>query len=202
MRWSSSTTTTSTGSTEAAGPLATRSLADLRSVRLKDTDARIPTLEELLDLVDGRVPLVIELKSRWDGDRRLERLVAPILATYSGPTAVMSFDPASMLAMRRLAPAIPRGLIADRFDGRGEGRNRPAIGRFALRHLLAAATVWPRFVSYGLNALPANAPLLWRHLGMPLITWTVRSPADWQKARLYTDQITFEGFDPDAASGR
>ena len=91
--------------TEASGPVDTRTLAELRAIRLHDSDAGIPTLEELLDLVDGRVPLVIELKSRWDGDRRLERAVAPILADYSGPAAVMSFDPMSMVAMRRLAPS-------------------------------------------------------------------------------------------------
>ena len=79
--------------TEATGPVGARTLAELRAVRLHDTDAGIPTLEELLDLVDGRVPLVIEMKSQWTGDRRLEKAVAPILADYAGPAAVMSFDP-------------------------------------------------------------------------------------------------------------
>lgn len=183
--------------TEATGPLVTRSLAELKAIRLRDTEARIPTLEELLDAVDGRVPLIIEFKSHWDGDRRLEQAVAPILANYSGPVAVMSFDPASMAAMRRLAPTLPRGLIADHFDPGSEGDGSP-LKRFALRHLLAAATVWPSFVSYGIKALPANAPLTLRHFGMPLITWTVRTPADREKARQFVDQITFEGFDPDA----
>ena len=122
--------------TEATGPVGARTLAELRAVRLHDSDAGIPTLEELLDLVDGRVPLVIELKSRWDGDRRLERAVAPILADYSGPAAVMSFDPMSMLAMRRLAPALPRGMIGYDFPP-GPDEGRPALAaRFALRHLL------------------------------------------------------------------
>ncbi len=188
--------------TGANGPVSARTLAELRAIRLRDTDARIPTLEELLDLADGRVPLVIELKSRWDGDRRLEQAVAPILAGYSGPAVVMSFDPASMAAMRRLTPALPRGLVADHFDpGPDWGHLSPAR-RFALRHLLGAAAVWPRFVSYGIKALPASAPLILRHFGMPLITWTIRTPADREKARLYTDQITFEGFDPDADGAR
>ena len=183
--------------TEAEGPVGARTLADLRAVRLTDSDAGIPTLEELLDVVDGRVPLIIELKSQWTGDRRLEQAVAPILANYSGPAAVMSFDPMSMVAMRRLAPSLPRGMTAD--DFRHEGPLAwPA--RFALRHLLAAAIVWPHFVSFGIDDLPASAPLMLRHVGMPLICWTVRTPAQWQKARDYTDQITFEGFDPDAGT--
>jgi len=183
--------------TEATGKLSDKTLAEARAARFRESDARIPTLEELLDLVDGRVPLVIELKSDWSGDRRLEQAVAPILATYSGPAAVMSFDPASMAAMRRLAPNLPRGLIADHFDDGPDWGHLSAARRFALRHLFAAATVLPSFVSYGIKALPANAPLTLHHLGMTLICWTVRTPADLARAREYTDQITFEGFDPD-----
>ena len=186
--------------TEAEGPVGARTLAELRAVRLRDSDAGIPTLEALLDLVDGRVPLVIELKSQWTGDRRLEQAVAPILADYSGPAAVMSFDPASMVAMRRLRPDLPRGMIADDFARGADEGGLSWPKRFALRHLLGAALVWPHFVSFGINALPANAPLMLRHVGVPLICWTVRTPADLDKAREYTDQITFEGFDPDAAT--
>jgi glycerophosphoryl diester phosphodiesterase len=185
--------------TEATGSVGARTLAELRAIALSGTDAHIPSLEDLIDLVGGRVPVVIELKSRWDGDRQLEQAVATILAGYSGPAAVMSFDPASMLAMRRLAPTVPRGLVADRFDAGLNWDHLSPARRFALRHLLAVATVRPHFVSYGIKALPASAPLILRRFGMPLITWTVRTPADREKARLYCDQITFEGFDPDAA---
>ena len=184
--------------TEATGKIDEKTLAEARAARFRESDARIPTLEELLDLVDGRVPLVIELKSAWTADRRLEQAVAPLLATYSGPAAVMSFDPASMAAMRRLAPNLPRGLIADHFDDGPDWGHLSAARRFALRHLLAAATVAPQFISYGIKALPANAPLLLHHFGMTLITWTVRTREDWAKARQYVDQITFETFDPDA----
>ena len=70
--------------------------------------------------------------------------------------------------------------------------------RFALRHLLEAPSVGASFVSYGLTSLPAAAPLVWRRLGMPLITWTARTLGDVAEASRYVDQITFEGFDPDA----
>ncbi len=114
----------------------------------------------------------------------------------------MSFDPASMAAMRRLAPNLPRGLVADHFDYGPDWGHLSSARRFALRNLLACSVVWPRFVSYGIKALPASAPMLLRHFGLPLITWTVRTQADWEKARLYTDQITFEGFDPEATNRR
>ena len=99
--------------------------------------------------------------------------------------------------MRRLAPNLPRGMTADDFRDGPDWGHLPWPERFVFRHLLAAAYVWPHFVSFGIDALPANAPLMLRHLGVPLICWTIRTPDDLAKARLYTDQITFEGFDPD-----
>jgi glycerophosphoryl diester phosphodiesterase len=185
--------------TEAAtGPVRMRTLAELKAMALRDTADRIPTLAELLGAIADRVPLVAELKSDWSGDRRLEARVASVLSTYRGRVAVMSFDPDSMRAIKRLAPDRPRGLTADAFaDGPDWGRLSP-LRRFALRHLFAAADMLPAFVSYGIHDLPAPAPLLLRRTGVKLICWTIRNPADRAKARRYTDQITFEGFDPDA----
>jgi glycerophosphoryl diester phosphodiesterase len=181
--------------TEAAGRIDRLNLSAVRSARLRDSGDRIPTLDELLEEVAGRVPLVIELKSRWNGDRRLEREVAMTLTDYSGPAAVMSFDPASMRAMRYLLPHLPRGLIADRFETWAQ---IPAYHRFALRHLLAASYVLPQFIAYGVHALPANAPLLLRHaFGLPLLTWTVRTPEDRRVAERWANQMIFESFDPD-----
>jgi glycerophosphoryl diester phosphodiesterase len=187
--------------TLASGPARARPLAELKTIPLRDTGDRIPTLGELLAAVAGRTPLLIELKSDWTGDRRLETEVARVLSAYQGHAAVMSFDPASMRAMRRLLPHIPRGLTADAFaDGPDWGHLSPAR-RFGLRHLFATIELRLAFVSYGIHDLPAPAPLLLRRLGIDLICWTVRTPAEWDKARRYCDQITFEDFDPDAIVG-
>ena len=155
-------------------------------------------MSEFLTLIADRTPLIAELKSDATGDRRLEERVASVLSSYPGRVAVMSFDPASMRAMRRLAPQLPRGLTADALRRRPRLGAHPAAQRFAVRHLLTAVQVRPSFVSYGIHDLPAPAPLLLRRLGVDLICWTVRTPADREKARRYCDQITFESFDPDA----
>jgi len=183
--------------TTATGAVGARTSAELKATRLRDTDDRIPTLGELLATIAGAVPLFIELKSDGDGDRQLAPRVAGVLAGYAGRVAVMSFDPEMARAMRSPAPALPRGMVADRFDGED---NRPLSSsrRLALRHLLHAPVVRPDFIAYGVSALPAAAPLLLRRLGLPLLTWTVRTPADREIARRYADQIIFEGFDPDA----
>ena len=183
---------------EAAGPLRARTAAELKAIPLRNTADRIPTLPEFLARIADRVPLVAELKSDWTGDRRLEARVAPALSSYRGRVAVMSFDPDSVRAMKRLSPHLPRGLTADAFAKGPDWGHLSPPHRFALRHLLSAADVRPAFVSYGIHDLPAPAPLLLRRLGVKLIAWTIRTPADRAKAYRYTDQMTFEGFDPDA----
>lgn len=186
--------------TEATGPVAARTLAEIKAIPLKGTDARVPTLEELLATVAGRVPLFAEFKSAFNRNRRLEQAAAPRLAAYAGPLAVMSFDPDSVLALKKLVPGLPRGMVADCFTDAEWKPIRP-LKRLALRHLAAAPMVMPGFVAYGVHDLPADAPLLLRHLGTPLLAWTVRTAADRATARRYADQIIFEGFDPEAGSG-
>jgi glycerophosphoryl diester phosphodiesterase len=185
--------------TGASGDVGGKSLAELRAVRLRDADATIPTLDDLLDLVDGRVPLVIELKSRFTGDRHLEAVVAPLVLGYDGPAAIMSFDPASMTTMRRLAPSIPRGMLG----GEWAAADRPTLSagaRLANRWLLRAPMVRPDFVAWDVTTLPASPPLALRHFfRIPLLTWTVRTGPERETAHHWADQIIFEGFDPDAA---
>jgi glycerophosphoryl diester phosphodiesterase len=184
--------------TEASGLVAQRSLRDLRAARFRSGDARIPTLDELLDLVDGRVPLLVELKAESGDEGVFAGTVAATLARYAGPVAAMSFEPATMIAIRRAAPQLPRGMLAEAFRRR-DYSGLSALGRFARRHLLAAPLVLPQFVACDIAHLPAAAPLLIRHfVDLPLLAWTIRSRDDALAGRQWVDQIIFEGFDPDA----
>jgi len=183
--------------TESSGRVDRLNLTALRAVSLRDTSDKILTLDELLEAVAGKVPLVLELKSRWTGDRRLERAVATKLAGYSGLVAVMSFDPGAMRAMRHLVPHLPRGLVADRFSA-ANWQGLSAFRRWTLRHLLASVYVMPEFIAFDVSALPATAPLLIRHVfGLPLLTWTVRAPGERETASRWAGQMIFEGFNPD-----
>ena len=100
--------------TQGNTPLAALTAAELKRVRFKATPDPMLTLGELCELVDRRVTLVLELKSRFDGERRLADRTAKVLAGYKGPVAVMSFDPAPIAAIKNLAPALTRGLVAQR----------------------------------------------------------------------------------------
>jgi glycerophosphoryl diester phosphodiesterase len=171
--------------------------AHLKQVPFKGTCERMMTLGDLCDLVAGRATLVLELKSRFDRDRRIAARAAAILASYDGPVAVGSFDPALICELRRIAPHLPRGIIAERHYDDPEWRPLGATRRLKLAFLMHGWASRPDFVAYRVRDLTAVAPRMARHMfGLPLLTWTVRNEKDRAIAARLADQIIFEGFRP------
>lgn len=183
--------------TSGSGRVADLSVAALKAIPFTAGSDRIQTLPEMLEQVAGRVTLVIEIKSSWNGDMRLADRAIEILSRYQGPFAVKSFDPSIVRRLRERAPGITRGIVADRTEDLSHWGFLPASRRRSLRHLLHFPQTRPDFVSYHVKALPAAAPLLAKWvLGRPLMSWTVRTPKDLATARRWADQIVFEGFVP------
>jgi glycerophosphoryl diester phosphodiesterase len=181
--------------TEGGGRLADMSAADIKQARFKQSTDRILTLGELCDQVDGRATLALELKSRFDGDLRLAQRTADVLASYRGPAAAMSFDPALVAALRDIAPRLARGIVAQRRYDNWPGLP-PALAR-QMAHLLHLPHTRPHFIAYAIKDLPALAPLAARMiLRLPLLTWTVRSENERRRAAAYADQMIFEGWRP------
>jgi glycerophosphoryl diester phosphodiesterase len=182
--------------TEGVAGLAELSSAELKRVPFFATTDRMLTLGELCEQVAGRVTLFVELKSRFDGDLRLATRAAKLLTTYKGPIAVMSFDPEPLTVVKNLAPALTRGLVAQRRAGKPERTRDPASAhgaRYAV-HVLAAR---PQFLAYNVKDLPSALSFLTRGvLRRPMLTWTVRTPEDRARAARWADQIIFEGFRP------
>jgi glycerophosphoryl diester phosphodiesterase len=183
--------------TEGSGALLDMTASELKAVRFKDTPERMMSLGDLCALVRGRVPLVIEVKSHFDGDRKLVARMAEVLAGYTGPAVGMSFDPDQVLALRERMPLLPRGIIAQRdYDDDYWNKLTPEQ-RASMLHLRHAFRTRPHFVAFWVEQLPAAAPWIARNLfGLPLLTWTVRTPEQRQRAARYADQIIFEGFLP------
>lgn len=160
--------------------------ADWRELRYAGgTEGPLP-LPELLAMVAGSVPLLIEIKSRarYDVERSCERVVAA-LDGYAGRYAVMSFDPRVSRWLRRHAPRTVRGLVI-REDEHGHTQ------RAWQRHL----SLWiarPDFVAYHVRALPNRFATGLRNRGMPVLTWTVNSPATLATARAHADAPIAEG---------
>jgi len=183
--------------TEGSGALLGLTSTALREVRFKDTPERMMSLADLCILVRGRVPIIVEVKSHFDGDRRLVKRMAEVLASYSGPVAGMSFDPDHVIALREMIPERPRGIVAQSDYTEADWPEATPIQRTGMQHLKHALRTRPHFVAYWVNDLPAPAPWIARHIfGLPLLTWTVRTAEQRTRAGRYADQMIFEGFRP------
>ncbi len=187
--------------TEGSGPLLGKTAAELKAVKFRDTNERMMSLGDLCALVAGRVPLLVEVKSHFDGDRRLIKRMAEVLGSYSGPVAGMSFDPDQVLGLREQMPQLPRGIIAERTYEEADWPEATAAQRRGMLHLRHALRTRPHFVAYWVDELPAVAPWIARNVfGLPLLTWTVRTREQRERAARYADQMIFEGFRPQGAT--
>src|SRR3984893_12085765 len=182
---------------EGSGALLAMTAAELKAVKFKDTPERMMLLGDLCALVKGRVPLVIEVKSHFDGDRKLVTRMAEVLASYSGPAVGMSFDPDQVMALREMMPHRPRGIVAERSYDAADWPGATTDQRRGMMDPRHAHRTRPDFVDSRVNDLPAIAPWIARHLfGLPLLTWTVRTSEQRARAARYADQMIFEGFQP------
>lgn len=186
--------------TAETGPVRGRTTNELGSIPLKGARETIPTLSEILTLVAGQVPLLIELKdqdgSLGEGVGALEQATAKALRTYAGPVAVMSFNPHSMAAMAEYAPDVPRGLVTDGYSAE-DWPLLPEPVRAQLRQILDYDRVQACFISHGVNDLEQDRVGELKQQGVPILCWTVRSSEQETKARKVADNITFEGYLPD-----
>ncbi len=168
---------------------------ELNDITYFDFQETIPTLTQGLRLIDGRVPLLIEIKTR-PGEKvgPLEQAVANALQGYDGPVAVMSFSPESMAWFAQHAPQYLRGQIATSFIEHGYGLGWQK--RRELTNLESIAISQPDFVAYNILFLPSAPVRHLRAMGMPILTWTVKDEMLKARARDFADQIIFENIDP------
>lgn len=174
-----------------AGRVDQRGVAEITAVTLSTGGESIPTLRDLLALVAGNVPLLIELKSDKDKPagspsvRDLCRAVRRDLDGYAGPVAVMSFDPRVGGWFARRAPEVPRGLVVT------EKGRRTWSG--ALKRRVALWDSCAQFLAYDVRDLPSGFAQGQRQRGLPLLTWTVSTPALRERAARYADAPIAEG---------
>ena len=179
------------------GAVLDHSAVALGAIRLRNSTDLIPTLAQVLALVAGKVPVLIEIKERLDTMQdtsgRLERAVANAVEQYQGPVAVMSFNPHCMAHMARLAPNTPRGITTDDYNP----QQCPPLSPEVCAHLRAIPDydrTGSSFISHKASDLlrPRVADL--KSMGAAVLCWTIRSPEAEAKARQIADNITFEGY--------
>lgn len=178
------------------GPVRERTRQELQAIAVTGSGDTIPSLAKVLAQVDGRTPLVVELKSRFDGDTSLADAVCGAIAAYPGPVAMMSFDPLLIARARGHQTGRPLGIVSAPMGYKYWG-DISAWQKFRLGALLHGPGFWCDFISYNADALPAFSPMLAKWLGgKALACWTVKDAGTAKRVSRYADAITFEGFDP------
>jgi len=168
--------------------------AALTQLRLSGTEYAIPLFEDVLEAVDGKAPILAEIKPGSPMTR-----VGPVLRTlitgYGGALAVQSFDPRVLLWFKKHAPHVVRGQISGSF----EGEQRFPAQKLLLRSMLFNVLSRPDFLAFDVRAMPSASVSAWRTiLGMPLLLWTIRTPEELVEARKYGANVIFEALDPTA----
>lgn len=183
--------------TVASGRVDAHSAAALGTVAMRGSDDRILALPAFLDVIAGKVPLILEIKSRFDGDMRLARRVADVVKASPFPIVLKSFDPRIVTALKTLTPDHARGIVAMNDYSYPDYDTCSATEKHAMANLLHFGESQPDFVSWRVRDLPSAAPFLCRRaLGLPLMTWTVRNAEDRAMSAAHADQMVFEGFVP------
>lgn len=183
--------------TAETGPVNARTAAELGGIRLEGSTDTIPTLDEVLALIGGRVPLLIEIKDQTlvmgPTDGRLEAAAAEVLAGYRGDVAFMSFNPNSIAHMARLAPHLPRGITTSAYDP-DDWAPLPADVCDRLRPIPDYDATGSSFISHEGRDLARPRVAELKTQGAAILCWTIRSAADEALARQVADNVTFEGY--------
>ncbi|GGD57864.1 glycerophosphodiester phosphodiesterase family protein [Croceicoccus mobilis] len=172
------------------GPVRKRSAKELGQIALNRDSGAIARLDELLNLIAGRVPLLVEVKSRPDVDwLPLARATARAVRSYRGPVALMSFDPRPMRWLQARVPHSPIGLV----NGRREFRASGLAGQFGAQRALAISRLDPDFLACDLNDLPDPLVARYRREGLAVLGWTARSTRLAARAARFCDAPIAEG---------
>jgi len=176
--------------TGAEGTMQKYNYDSIKPLNILNTEEKIPTLKETLDLVNGRTPLFIEIKDH--SRKRVSKLVWEVLKDYKGEFAIQSFNPFELRDFRKIAPHIKRGQISCCFRHGG----RKFVGKSLLRRMVFNKRVSkPDFIVYRVEDLPNRFVEKYREL--PLLGWTIKSQEQYDKTKELYDNVIFEGFEID-----
>lgn len=182
---------TLTRMTGESGTIRGHTYTELQNLALDGTCYRIPLFQDVLAHVDGRVPLLIELKNK-KLPGALERTFVRLIRDYKGPYIVESFNPLTVWWLRRHAPQIIRGQLACmEYDG-----IRPGLRTFILSRMLLNCVARPHFIAYRLSDITERLSKKCRRRRIPLLGWTVRQNDEFDKARRLCDGAIFEQIRP------
>ena len=177
--------------TDSDGYIKNLTAEELKKYKLAGTEYSIPTLDEFLELVAGRVPVLFEIKNSGKVGE-LEKALYEKLKGYKGEYAVQSFNPFSLEWFKNNAPEVLRGQLSGCFKNSDLGFfKRLFLKRMALNKKVSE----PHFIAYEAKCLPNRYVRKYKHL--PLLAWTVRSQEEYMHVIKFCDNIIFENFEPE-----
>ncbi len=165
---------------------------DIKNLRILDTDEKIPLLKDVLKMVDGRVPLLIELKPKGD-NRKLFDSFIEVIKDYKGVYAVHSFNPMVIYWFKKYHPEIIRGQITEFFRN---DLDMKKITKFLMKRMFFNFFNKPDFINYGISDLPNKYCDHLHKKGMLIISYASRNQAEFDMVKKYYDNSVFEFFIP------
>lgn len=169
------------------------SYEEIKNLKLQNTNNNIPLFQEVLELVNGKVPLIIELKYEKYFDMKigkLEKQIMELLKNYNGEYAIKSFNPFSVYYMKKNYPSVVRGQLASSF----KYDKMFIIEKLILKKMLFNYLSKPDFLSYNFNELPNKYVSKFRENKL-VMGWTIKNKLDLEKAKMYCDNFICENIE-------
>ncbi len=173
--------------TGADGNIYDKTSLELEKIKLIGSEETIPTFKSVLDLVDGKTPLLIEFKDQPDNS--YVKKAVEMLKNYKGAFAVQSFNPLIIKEIKKLAPQFIRGILGSKIYS----KKLPFIKRIVVKNMLLNCIIKPDFISYSYKDLPLKMS---KTKNTPVIAWTVKNQETADKIKPYAKNIIFENFIP------
>ena len=164
--------------------------AELASCTLFNSSEKVPSFAEALKLINGQVPLLVEIKGEAGDDvAAISKATAELLDKYDGVYVVQSFNPFALQWFKENRPNVPRGLLSKDFVADGEGQS--VVNRAALTSMLTNVAARPNFISYELKSDGQLTFEAMQQLSdLPCFAWTLKSQEELDKAKA----AGFDGF--------
>ncbi len=167
----------------------------LPNYKLEGTEETVPLFTDVLKLVDGRTPLIVEIKTHGDNFAAATEATCAVLKNYSGAYCIESFDPRSINYARKHHPEIIRGQLAHNSLKERSGVSFPL--RFMLTYDLLNFLTFPDFIAYHYATRKTLSNFLCRKVwGVQGVSWTIREEADYNTVVEEGWLPIFEGFTP------
>ena len=166
---------------------------ELQEYAVCESAERIPLLTDVLHMVDGQVPLIVEIK--YKGDNRVCERVQELLDAYQGTYCVESFHPQVLCWYKKNRPRIRRGQLAMNYL---KYTSYKGADKWVAQHLLTNVMTKPDFIAYDCrSAIEFSLAVTRKLFNCPTFAWTVRSQRELEACRPYFDYFIFEGFTPE-----